>query len=473
MVSQRSLDLFDCIQVREVSVLRADPAEFCYTPIWFEHGALAVGGIVLYVIGIPFGFYRVAAASTSDRGASVEECATEMSDVEGEAAAGETAATEPNGGSAPYLSAVMKPEGAGTPLNRSHVLEPATRRQRVQLLLLSYSDEHWWFESVDLLRKFVLTTAVLLIAPNTRQQLLFGFIAAFVSLFFYLRLEPYKSALCQRVQIALLVQLTLTYATSLVYFREPGMRLISPGYYDYFTTDDILLVVLNSAAFLTLVAVLCLGAAAASRASELELVYTASGESVKLHPPHDPHGYHMFLSHSWRHAQDQAGLVKNLSRAMLPESRTFLDVDDLEDIAQLEVEIRRSDTVVIFVTRGYLASRNCRRELVEAMRLRKPLVVLQETSADHGAATAHDLHSEVDTRLLSPAEKRACTTLVGMIEAGQALEWHREEHLKHAVFSKVWLNRLLYHLTTIYALYLPLSTTHLEGAHRPQPVAGR
>lgn len=93
--------------------------------------------------------------------------------------------------------------------------------------------------------------------------------------------------------------------------------------------------------------------------------------------------------------------------------------------------------MVILLTRDYLASRNCRRELVEAVRLRRPLIVLRETSVNHGAVTLAAMHDEVTACLVSDAEAAACDKLIEIVAEGEALEWHREEHLKHAVFAKV------------------------------------
>ena len=66
-------------------------------------------------------------------------------------------------------------------------------------------------------------------------------------------------------------------------------------------------------------------------------------------------------------------MCKNLLRVLLPECRCFLDVDNLESISDLEMHVLDSDVILILLTRGYTTSRNCRRELCEAMRLQKPV----------------------------------------------------------------------------------------------------
>ena len=61
---------------------------------------------------------------------------------------------------------------------------------------------------------------------------------------------------------------------------------------------------------------------------------------------------------------------------MLPGARCFLDVDNLDDIAKLEQYIDWSECILILLTRDYISSRNCRRELVYTFKLTKPLIVL-------------------------------------------------------------------------------------------------
>ena len=106
----------------------------------------------------------------------------------------------------------------------------------------------------------------------------------------------------------------------------------------------------------------------------------------------------------WVHAQDQTSTLKHMLRSKFPRLRAFLDVDDLDDISRLEEHVEQSDAILIFLTKGYIKSANCRRELVASLRLGKPLIVVRETDLAHGAASMADLAAEVAT---VPAEQRA------------------------------------------------------------------
>ena len=52
---------------------------------------------------------------------------------------------------------------------------------------------------------------------------------------------------------------------------------------------------------------------------------------LDLPPPQMPYddgspGFHLFLSHVWAHAQDQAGTIKHMLRSHYPSLRCFLEV---------------------------------------------------------------------------------------------------------------------------------------------------
>ena len=50
------------------------------------------------------------------------------------------------------------------------------------------------------------------------------------------------------------------------------------------------------------------------------------------------------------HAQDQVAFIKATIQQVLPHTRCFLDVDDLESIEKLEQYVSESAVVLIFFT---------------------------------------------------------------------------------------------------------------------------
>ena len=62
--------------------------------------------------------------------------------------------------------------------------EPSARRRMgrcLDLLLSSYTEDCWWFESADLVRKLLLTSLILHVAPGSRVQLWFGLMVSMVA----------------------------------------------------------------------------------------------------------------------------------------------------------------------------------------------------------------------------------------------------------------------------------------------------
>ena len=69
-------------------------------------------------------------------------------------------------------------------------------------------------------------------------------------------------------------------------------------------------------------------------------LYQEDGMPIVLRHPTAKGGYHIFISHCWRFAQDQAGVIKATLTLMLPECSVFLDVDNLKSISLLETYIQ-------------------------------------------------------------------------------------------------------------------------------------
>ena len=97
--------------------------------------------------------------------------------------------------------------------------------------------------------------------------------------------------------------------------------------------------------------------------------------------------------------QDAVAVIKNELLQFLPGCEIFLDVDDLKNIGELEAYIRRSQVVLCFLSRGYLRSTNCLREVRAALEKGKPLVLVHEADPDKGGGTLAKLRSECPEEL--------------------------------------------------------------------------
>ena len=387
-ISRKTLTVFDCVQFEDVYLLRSDPTLRCFDRQWFTWATIAASGAGVYCLGVPlltfFASYRFHKGSKA-------------------------------------------------------------RQRLVQILTRSYTDQCWYMESVDLLRKFLLTGVINLFFPQTMNQLWFGATLCLFFLLLHLRWQPFANPICNTVQFAVHVQLVFTYLTAMLFFVEDLNDVQSRA----LTSNNnlgVLMIGANSVAFLIIVASSIIGARRVVRDMLEPNLAWFDGSHVRLHPPHTPGGYHLFISHVWRYGQDQAGTIKSTLRSLIPSCVTFLDVDDLEDIGKLESYIAASDVILIFLTDKYLSSMNCRRELVAAINAQKPLIVILESDPDKGATNVVQLRAEVDALeqngVLSTADRLAADHLIDILvsadrsaELPAIIEWHREKELRMAAFK--------------------------------------
>lgn len=130
------------------------------------------------------------------------------------------------------------------------------------------------------------------------------------------------------------------------------------------------------------------------------------------HPPLAPgKRYHLFLSHCWFSGQDQCGVIKRRLRLLLPDAVTFLDVDDLESTSHLESHVRASSSVLIFLSRCYFESHNCRREVLAAIENCIPLILVHEMQKDKSTPLA--------------ALRASCITYCGEHAVSSAFPWRK------------------------------------------------
>ena len=178
------------------------------------------------------------------------------------------------------------------------------------------------------------------------------------------------------------------------------------------------------------------------------------GQHIRLAPPTSKNGRHVFLSHSWRYAQDTAGTINGRLLSLGCGCRTFLDVNDLDNLKHLEAHVERSDIVLVILTESYIASANCRRELTAAYVSNKPIVVLVETEESRGATSATALRAELEVcescGRLGKEERKAVMHLIRMVSLAElrdapvpsVIEWYREIELKRVVYKVIIANVL-------------------------------
>jgi len=157
----------------------------------------------------------------------------------------------------------------------------------------------------------------------------------------------------------------------------------------------------------------------------------ATGLEPELHLQSDQ-VWHLFLSHIWGTGQDQAAVIKRQLLLLLPCMKVFLDIDDLEDVGELERYIRQTTVILIFLSRGYFASRNCLREAHAAQQLAKPLCLVLEMDEAKGGAPLAAMQAECPDEL-RPYVFGGKRTLI---------QWHRVADLQLLTLKMIALEVL-------------------------------
>ncbi|KAL1495173.1 hypothetical protein AB1Y20_017038 [Prymnesium parvum] len=136
--------------------------------------------------------------------------------------------------------------------------------------------------------------------------------------------------------------------------------------------------------------------------------------------------FHLFLSHTWATGQDQTHMIKRELTALLRGIVCFLDVDDMEEVARLEEYVRSTQLVLLFLSDGYFASRNCLREVGATREEGVGLLLVQEEAAEHGGRTIDEF------RAAAPEGVRQF-----VFEGREAVGWYRQREFRFESLHRI------------------------------------
>ena len=292
-VTRKALQTFDCIELLGVTYLRADPAIQCSGDDWWFMAVLASVGVFVTCIVAPIALVR----QTS----------------------------------------------------RKHASSERVQRSRVALLTNTYRDKYHYWEAVDLTRKLLLTSVVLLVGPDSVLQLWFVTTTGLVFLVLFLALSPHRDEAAGRIQLAALVQLEFTYVTAALFFDRPPKA-----------PQGEVLVLCNSLVALVMVGVAMRGIGVLGvELRELQLTFTDNRTVVQLPPLRDGLATDVYISREHANAQEQSSVIKGLIVTMLPTCKVYLNEDDDDDDGDVEDLVHEASTFMAVLTTQYLCSRKC------------------------------------------------------------------------------------------------------------------
>ena len=164
VIARKTMSTFDCLDVGDRSVLAEDTLVYCYEGSWNTSSYIALAGIVLFCFGLPCAIWSIA--------------------------------------------------------RTGHEGSPAHRRL-AHVLTWIYDDKCWYYEVVDLARKFILCGVCPIIWRGQRAQIVFG---AIMSLFFFMmhvRQKPYRDPVADKLQFFVLWAIMMTYMFAALYHANP------------------------------------------------------------------------------------------------------------------------------------------------------------------------------------------------------------------------------------------------------------
>jgi hypothetical protein len=264
-------------------------------------------------------------------------------------------------------------------------IRPAVREQRVSTLALAcsflwrdYDPAFLFWEVLDLARKLFLTTFVLFIdtasGTNRILRLLMGGVVSGTYLALLTFAQPYKRS--DDLQLAAFSNLLLMFIFAMCIIIKLCDSDNSCSLLIGLAGPDVavLLVVLLTISLLVVsIAVIAFQVANAASAPRIKLGSTRRAPVLDL--PVECQ-FHCFLSHVWNSGQDATHTIARKMQLLLPALRIWLDVDHLQNISKLDEEVAKAAVVIIFASKGYFKSTNCRRELYSALHLKKPIIVI-------------------------------------------------------------------------------------------------
>ena len=88
-------------------------------------------------------------------------------------------------------------------------------------------------------------------------------------------------------------------------------------------------------------------------------------------------------------------IIKQRLLEMVPEFSIFLDVDDLEDIANLPSYLERTRCVLVFCSQGYFQSKNCMIEIRSTVFKKKPIIPVLDPDRSRGGLPKEQIREQL------------------------------------------------------------------------------
>ena len=270
-----------------------------------------------------------------------------------------------------------------------------------ELLHKEYKPTFYWWELLSLLQRLILTGFVLLIDEEKGLvRMNAGVMVALLYLVILLLVRPYKRPDNNFIAIATQFSVVcVLFSATLLRMYYDISELVSPSAAQEFTgfaSAEIIVWAMLVFNFSTVTIMFFLTSYQVSTEGSLPTIRRTDTKAEPDLTLGSAFASHLFLSHIWSSGQDQMAVVKRQLQMLLPGVKVFLDVDDLTDMGALEASIKASQSVLIFLSRGYFFSFNVQRELAAMAENERPLILLHEADPNRGGAPIEQLVQECE-----------------------------------------------------------------------------
>jgi len=255
-----------------------------------------------------------------------------------------------------------------------------------RFLWRDYKDSLLWWDFIDIIRKIFLSGLIVFIDSEAGSDKILRLIVATAICVLYISVlglaKPYNNNsdlyLAFTTNIVLLYCFLLGIILQFCGEEDEGENttcemFISPSMNAY--KASLVAVVIIASMLICLIGFLVILTVSVMTAPTIRLA--RSNMTPNLEIPEDCK-FHFFLSHVWTTGQDKAHKIAKMIQILLPGLKIWLDVDELQFMAQLEKSVGDSAIFLLFYSEGYFRSLNCRREVYSAVCQNKPIIVVYE-----------------------------------------------------------------------------------------------
>jgi hypothetical protein len=234
----------------------------------------------------------------------------------------------------------------------------------VGFLIRDYHPNFFYWEVVEVTRKLFLTGAMVLFEKGSCVQTVTAIGIIIVHMLVIVQLKPYKKAWHNYFTLAVSFLTLAIFLAGLLL----TVRSVLPEGHDFraglsgSSIAFFLIAAFVAAGGLT---AMCVADEARRAAFEPLVHFTAGGAPVDFGTTSSGR-FHLFLSHVWSTGQDQVLSIKKELQLLVPSVKIWLDVENLQNVADLEANISSSDMTLMFLSGGYFSSWNCLREVRHA-----------------------------------------------------------------------------------------------------------